>query len=396
MATPICTIDATGIHRPTLQECVDWIQAQYKGVFGQDVYIDPDSQDGQHLGIFAQAYHDGNGMAVSVYNSFSPSTAQGAGLDSVIKINGITRNEPTYSTAVVTIAGVVGTTITNGQVMDEQGYVWDLPASVVIPASGEIDVSAVCTTIGAIAAPIGTINIILTPTVGWQTVDNTTAAGQGAPVETDGQVRIRQAFSASLPAKGTLKALEAGIADNPQITRYRVYENNHPGDDPIYGIPGYSVAVVTEGGMPGAIANIIYAKKGTGVRTYGTTKITLEADDAGITHDVYYSPLVDVNISVFMQIVALQGFTQVIEDQIRQSVTDFINNRGIGMDIELADIYMAARLNGDAKSKTYSIVPGSLQIARDGLATAVQDVAIAYNETGYGDPSYVTIRLPIL
>ncbi len=396
MATPICKIDATGIHRPTLDECVAYYNDSYKGVYGQDVYIDPDAQDGQMLGIFAQSVHDANGLAVAIYNAFSPSTAQGAGLDHVIKINGITRNVATYSTVLVTLAGVVGTVITNGQVRDDHGLVWNLPASVTIPVSGEIEVTAVCSEKGANAAVAGAISIIQNPQVGWQTVINKQAAGLGAPIETDAQVRIRQAFSASLPAQGTIQGFNAAIADSPAVGRYRIYENNHPGVDPVYDIPGYSVAVVVEGGMAGDLANTIYAKKGTGVRTYGTDKIVTIADDAGITHDIYYSPLVEVNITVFMQIVALHGFTQVIEDQIRQSVADFINNRGIGNDIELADVYMAARMNGDAKSKTYSIVPGSLQIARDGLPTAIQDVAIKYNEAGYCDPNFVTIRLPIL
>ena len=93
-----CTIDAAGITAPALSDIRAYFVSKYREIYGEDVYLEPDSQDGQLLDLFAVAVHDANSMAVSVFNSFSPSSAQGEGLSRVVKINGIARQSSTYST----------------------------------------------------------------------------------------------------------------------------------------------------------------------------------------------------------------------------------------------------------------------------------------------------------
>lgn len=59
--------------------------------------------------------HDTYALCGDVYNAFSPSTAQGAGLSSVVKINGIRRKTASYSTVDLRIVGQVGTIVTGRQ-----------------------------------------------------------------------------------------------------------------------------------------------------------------------------------------------------------------------------------------------------------------------------------------
>ena len=93
--TPIVTIDATGAHRPSLATCLSYFTTGYSAIYGSDVYLGSDSQDGELLGLLASAVDDANAMAVATYNAYSPGTAQGTGLSSNVKINGILRNVPT-------------------------------------------------------------------------------------------------------------------------------------------------------------------------------------------------------------------------------------------------------------------------------------------------------------
>src|SRR5690348_1001697 len=138
-----CYIDATGIHAPPFDTILTYLQGQVQNIFGTDIYITNDSQDGQLLGLFATAIYDTNSMAIATYNSFSPATALGVGLSSVVKINGISRELPTNSTVDVVISGVAGTQIFNGQVGDVNGQSWALPPTVTIPNTGAITVTAV-------------------------------------------------------------------------------------------------------------------------------------------------------------------------------------------------------------------------------------------------------------
>src|SRR3977135_460598 len=135
MTIPFSTIDATGVHVPDYSAVLAGVQDLFRGIYGADVLITPDTQDGQWLPVLSQAISDSNQVVATTYNAFIPTFAQGVGLSSLVKLNGLKRGVPTNSQIVVTIVGVVGTVITNGQVGDNAGLaqVWNLPASVTIP-----------------------------------------------------------------------------------------------------------------------------------------------------------------------------------------------------------------------------------------------------------------------
>jgi hypothetical protein len=86
------TVDGSGISGMSFGQVLAWYQDQYRSIYGQDIYIEPDSQDGQWIGIQALAVKDLIDSAIAVYNDFSPATAQGAGLSSVVKVNGIRKH----------------------------------------------------------------------------------------------------------------------------------------------------------------------------------------------------------------------------------------------------------------------------------------------------------------
>lgn len=391
--TPICTIDEFGIHRPTMDDCLDYIRTVYKGIYGQDIYIEPDTQDGQFLGLLAQAIHDTNGMAVAVYNSFSPTTAQGVGLARLVKLVGISKAIATRSTATVRCEGVVGTIIMAGVVADIDGGEWALPSQVLIPPEGFIDVTATCRDLGDIRASAGEINEIVNPQPGWQEAYSITDAAPGAPIETDGQLRQRQAYSASLPALGSTKGLQAALANLMGVRRLRVYQNDMPGPDE-WGIPGNSVAVVIDGfyQIQDGIETI-YLKKSGGVRTYGTTSGMTLPDEFGFSARVFYSPLVNVPMACGLVVKAGVGFTMDIRNEIAKTVSDWMNSLGIGVGVQLADAYAAARLFDGVNKKTYTIVPGSLKLSRDYLELDEQDISMAYNEAPYALTSSVHIQV---
>ena len=114
-------IDDTGIHLPDYPTVLDHVKGVMHDIYGDDLYIEADSQDGQLCAAFALMMHDTYALCGDVYNAFSPSTAQGAGLSSVIKINGIRRKAASYSTVDLRIVGQVGTIVTGGKAEDVAG-----------------------------------------------------------------------------------------------------------------------------------------------------------------------------------------------------------------------------------------------------------------------------------
>ncbi len=376
--TPICTIDDTGIHAPDFPTVLNWLKDQYRGIYGQDVYLENDSQDGQLVGIFARAIHDCNSACVSVYNSFSPSTAQGTGLSSVVKINGIARALPSYSSVDLVLVGQTGTTITNGNVSDTNNQQWNLPETVVIPPSGEITVTATADAVGAIRAQSGTITNIGTPTRGWQSVINPLAAVEGAPVESDADLRRRQSVSTALPSLTVLDGIVGSVASLNGVTRYKPYEND-TGMTDANGVPSHSISLVVEGGDAQAIADAIMAKKTPGTGTFGTTQVS-SVDAFGISHLISFFRPTIVPVSVSMQLKAFSGYTTSIEAAIKQSVVDYIKSLDISDMVSVSRLYAPATLYNGSNSRTFEIQPNTLMIARDGDPVAASDIVMAFNE----------------
>ncbi|KTR46981.1 bacteriophage protein, partial [Pantoea ananatis] len=224
--------------------------------------------------LVALAIHDANNTAIAVYNSFSPSTGMSDALSRNVKINGISRHSATNSTVDLTLAGTAGTTMTNGSVKDANGIIWNLPASVTIGPGGTVIATSTCTVAGAVAAVAGSVNKINTPTRGWTSVTNTSAATVGSAGESDSELRIRQRQSVALPSLTPFAALDGAIANVTGVTRHKLYEND-TGSQDANGLPAHSVAAIVDGGDVNAIAQVIQSKKGQGVATFGSTSITV-------------------------------------------------------------------------------------------------------------------------
>ena len=345
LETLACTIDASGISAPTMNEILQSLIASSRIIFGADTYLEPDSQDYELLATFAQAMHDGNQTAIGVYNGFSPSRAVGAQLSSLVKINGIRRNIASRSTVPVTLLGTVGSIISNGMVSDGTND-WTLPATVVIPIAGEITVTGTATKDGAITAKAGSVTKIKTPTLGWQSVTNPAEASPGTEIETDAKLRRRQALSTSISAQTPIEAITAKVANVAGVGRYQVYENDTNVND-LNGIPGHSIAVVVEGGDANEVAKAIQSKKNPGTGTHGTTGIIVN-DSRGIPSTIRFFNLREVSMSVLCDLAPLTGYVSTTADLIRNAIAAFFTEFPIGQDSYLSKLLGVANLYGSA------------------------------------------------
>ncbi|WP_272545653.1 baseplate J/gp47 family protein [Burkholderia cepacia] len=382
------TIDENGITAPTYADVLAFLQDQYRSIYGADTYLEPDSQDGQLLGVFAKAISDVNSVAIAIYRSFSPATAQGDALSSNVKINGIARKVASYSSADLVLIGQAGKTITNGAAKDANGVQWMLPATVTIPPSGTITVTATCATIGDVSARAGTINQIATPALGWQSVTNPADAAEGAPVEKDPVLRQRQTVSTALPSLTVLDGIIGAVANVPGVTRYVAYENDTSSTD-ANGIPSHSISLVVEGGDATAIANAIAAKKTPGAGTFGTTSIVV-ADIYGRPITISFFRPTGAPIGATVTIKALGGYTTQAGQQIQQAVSDYINGvqigGGLSGSVEWGDALTAA--NSVGGGVTFKLSGLTLTGPR---GAGTPDVALLFNEAASCTPANVTL-----
>lgn len=375
LATLAPTIDASGITAPTLSDIYQSLIASFQSIYGADIYIAPDSQDGQWLATLAQAIYDSNQAAIKLFQSFSPTYAQGNELSSLVKINGIKRQTATHSTATGNIVGVVGTVITNGVVKDSSGNLWNLPTTVTIPLAGTIAVTVTAQASGSLVIPAGQINQIYNPQYGWQSFTSTTDSIPGNPVENDAALRTRQSQSTALPALGIKAALFAAVGAVLGVTRYWIYEND-TGVTDANGLPPHSITAVVQGGAVADIANAIWSKKPPGIQTNGTTSYTVY-DQYGLPSVINYDVLTQTQIYFAVTIKALPGYVSTTGTALIAALVAFVNNLVIGEDVYTSQAQAAASLIGQAIGQTFYITSFTLGTAPAPVGTA--NIVIPYD-----------------
>lgn len=387
MASIVPTISAAGIALHDYAECLQWTKEQYRAIYGDDVYLEADSQDGQFLAILARAFSDFNAACGAVYNAYSPATAQGAGLSSVVKINGIDRDEEEFSTVSLTLVGQANTTITNGKTEDTAGNTWALPASVTIPVGGSIEVTATCTEPGDITAASGSITKIKTPTFGWQTVTNANAATPGAPVETDAALRVKQSHAVAGPSTTIFEGCIAALRSLSGVTRVMGYENTTSAADS-NGVPAKSSSIFVEGGDQATILQTIAKKTPPGAQTNGALVATI-IDSQGSSKVVKAARPTNAVIHVAVTVKALAGWSAPdVEPIIAQSVVDYLNALPGGKPVEYFGLVEPAKILSSVYANTFSL--SGLTIAKNAGSPGTTDLTLAYNEVPYGDDVNVT------
>lgn len=390
ISNPVFSVTENGIQAPSYAEILEYFQSQARNIFGQDVNIDADTQDGQLIAIFALALSDVNAQAIATYNQFNPNTAVGVGLDSAVKTNGITRHTATNSTVDLVLIGQAGTVITNGVATDDNENRWLLPEQVVIPVSGEITVTATAEEVGAIEASPNTITQIGTPTLGWQSVNNPTQATVGVAVETDAELRQRQSRSTELPSVSLWEGIIGSLLNLSGVIRVSGVKNDE--DDPSpEGVPGHTIAMIVDGGEVDEIGETIFLKKGEGVGTYGSVKTTY-IDTYGFPNVIKFSRPTIVNAYVTLTITPSATYISSVADEIKQRIADYINGLSIGESVNIARVLSSAvkdcTTGVDDRFDVTAITMGEAS----GSQTAAS-IPIEWNEAAYCDVENITVTL---
>ena len=369
-------MDDAGLHVPTYNDIRDDLLAKFREIYGNDLYLGNDSQDYQMISAFALKTYDTIQLLQIVYNNHSPKTAVGTGLSSLVKLNGIRRKAASYSTCVLTLTGKPGTVIAAGVAEDDQRRKWELPQSIKFE-SESLEVTARCRDIGAIEAPVGTITKISNPQYGWISATNKVPAVKGRPIETDEELRRRQAISVALPSRNMLDGTIAGITSVSGVRRCKVYDNDSNVTD-ANGIPGHSIAAVVEGGLDSEIAKQIYLRKGPGGGTYGTTTMTYVNAD-GLENKVSFFRPSYIKIDVTVTIRRNPTYSTNVSGDIQRNIEDYIRSLYIGAVVSVTGLLTAIMsVVTDNKNPSFSL--NSVQVGKSGETMGVADVVVAFNE----------------
>lgn len=234
-------------------------------------------------------------------------------------------------------ASVVGTTL----VIDRN----DVFQTVNFITSANLGINKV-RTIGEVVAvnagpseqPANTIDNILTPLLGWDSVINPTVASSGTDRETDEQLRLRFRNGKFERATNTYDAIYSALINLNGVTEVTIYENDTSVVDG-NGVPAHSFLPIVVGGLSSEIANAIWENKPIGILSYGNTSVSV-SDVNGGTHTVSFSRPDPVIVYISMNITTDVNFPANGNDAIRSAIIQFFSdNFGTGDDVIYSRLY---------------------------------------------------------
>jgi uncharacterized phage protein gp47/JayE len=367
---------------PTLEDLKGLMEADYQAAFGAGVNLEPESNNGQQIGIFCERLAEAWEALLDTYSATDPDQATGTSQDAVMALSGAVRAGAQKSTGLVAAVGTVGTVLSTGRVFSVVGtlarFDTSAPATLAtLPAWASLHTYAVnamvqaggnaylCTSPGTSASsggPTGTGTTIADGTVVWRFLNAGTAgalvpvvaevagptpanawslttietavaglsyvgnpqdATPGTNVESDAAARMRRENELQTSGNARLEAIRTAIfkADSTVVSA-TVFENDDPVNTNADGMPPNSVEAVVRGGTTATLLAAVFGSKGGGIKAYGNTSGTV-LDSEGGSHTVAFSTPTDVLAYLDVVLTTDTNFPADGIAQVKQALADW-------------------------------------------------------------------------
>ena len=298
----------TGLIVPDTAEIYTEVENEFTTAFGSDLDLSSSTPQGRLIEMEALARQGTVGLCALIANQINIDYATGQYLDAIGAFFNVARKGATSTSVLATVAGVVGTIIPAGSLVQTQtGDDFYLENETIIPEQGFTTAYFLSVEQGDIPCATGTLTIIIDQTIGWETVNNPVAAIIGSNEESDYDYRKR-IKSARYVGISYIQAIKAQLEQVENLKSSFVYDNVE--DDPVVydtiTIPAHSIVVVADGGADEDVAQAIFSKKsaGSGYTAIPNQSVTVEVADGayGVEYPVTFNrPEVlqfEVNIQV--------------------------------------------------------------------------------------------------
>ncbi len=161
-------------------------------------------------------------------------------------------------------------------------------SALLTPNSVEVEQNVIASETGVVFGDAGTINNIVTPITGLDSVRNLTDFITGTNTESDEELRKRISSDFNSVGSGTLSTIEVALRKEPDVASVSI-EENRTFTTNTNGVPAKSYeTIIHHLGDDTKIAQKIWETKPTGIETYGTKTVQV-IDAGGVTQDVHYT-----------------------------------------------------------------------------------------------------------
>jgi len=337
-------LDKDGLTINDLNDVYDYLSAQFKIIYGEDIIIDADTPDGQIIAIYSKLNADAQASLLQIYNSFDPDTAVGVELNKIIKYNALVRGAATKSTVAVNITATTTVELTEDYtVVDTLGQSWVIVTAQTILA-GVTSVEFAADEWGSIQALASTITEQGTILTQITTIDNPLAASVGVDEETDVELRQRRERSLEKPAYSTVGSMLAKLLNVSNVIDAVIYENYTDVYDTPKTLDAHTIWCIVEEGLSADITEAIAKEKTAGAGLKGSVIDTFleyftraDGTTRTYTHDIKFDRPTETEIYLELDVTCKTVGCTIDTDLIKDKLAEKLFN--INEDLTITELY---------------------------------------------------------
>ena len=193
------------------------------------------------------------------------------------------------------------------------------------------------------------------------------------PGETDAEARVRMKHALAARGVSSAEAMEAAIREIPGADHVKIRVND--GDAAVDGIPGHTIAALSDGGSAQRIAEAIWRKKPPGIGTAGSIAREVE-DGQGNTCTVRFSRPMMIPVHFRIELRTYAGFDEAaVGEAMREALLAHVNEKlEIGESMTLPALYGMLYQAAGAFAPTFALTDllasGTFGAEREKLAPA--------------------------
>ena len=271
-------ITKEGVLVPDTADLKSDVEQEFVTALGQGLDLSPETPQGRQIEAETLARKEVLDNNALIANALNPNTSFGVFLDSLAALTGTTRRWATHTLVLCTVTGSPDTTVPAGSLArTKAGDTFALTNDAVIGANGTVQAFFQAQESGPVPCEVGTLTQIMSPVLGWETVNNPSVAALGTDAESDTSLRQRRQQQL-YRGEALLESIKSSVRQVEGVLSVYGYENYTSAVETIDGISiqPHSIYIVVDGGKDEDIAEAIYENKSLGCGYTGTEEVTVK------------------------------------------------------------------------------------------------------------------------
>lgn len=383
-----------GIIVPDTADIKETVQNEYKEALGADLSLEDSTPQGRLIDVETDARTEIIENNVFISNSINFNLAFGIILDAWGANFDLYRSSAKSSIVMATITGVAGTVISAGsQASTQAGDIFYLENQVTIPSSGTINATFLSLEKAAIPCPVGSLTKIIDGTLGWETINNSTAAILGNSREGDESFKQQFYGSGLFSGMSLIEDYDNAIKNVENVISCYVRDNGTNAVVVYDGvtIAAHSVYACVDGGDNTEIATALFQRKSGGCNWTAISGQSVTVDVVDPTYGDPYQVIFNrPNEILIYEDITLSAGTSTESDlvtAVQTAVTNYINSLKIGEDVNLLSLAQAIN------TAVPGIVLTSLTIGTSAGSLSSSNITIHVNEAAKTLAANITVTV---